>query len=405
MPTYRYKARDKSGMPITGVTDAESKKILSYGLKELGYQVVSIEEERGFKIFFDKFIEQYKIISRQEVILFYRQMGVMLKSGLPLMSALSSMAQQTKNPKFKRVIVDIIEDIKAGKSMSAAMQKYPKVFSGFNIGMVRAGETGGMLGQSMERLAALGMEELELKGRITSALAYPVMLVFVAVGIVLFLIVGILPKFITIFKESGAELPLPTVLLLGMSTFLKTFWFIPVLLIVGAVFAMRFYMKTFRGKYRIHGILLKIPLFGDLTLKMIIAQFARTLGSLTKSGVPILYAMGIVQDVVKNVVVARAIENIRGAITEGERLSEPFRLSGVFPNIVCQMIAAGEKTGTIDDMLINIGDYYDQEIGHTIRTVTSLLEPLLMLTMGLVVGFIALSVLLPIFNLIKVFKS
>jgi len=285
------------------------------------------------------------------------------------------------------------------------LAKYPKVFSELFVSMIRVGETGGIMDRVLERLALLSTQEMEIYSRIQSAMTYPIVLVVMAFLIMNFILIGVLPKFVVVFKSSGAALPLPTQIVLGMSFILRRFW--PLILLASAalVYYFRRYIRTERGRYQYHQWLMRVPIFGELYTKIQVARFTRTLSTLTGSGVPILHALLVVEKTITNVVIQRAIQNIRTALTAGSSLVEPFKASGIFSPMVTQMIAIGEKSGKIDTMLEDIAKFYEPEIENTIKNLTSLLEPFMLLAMGLMVAFIALSVLLPIFNLMKVFRG
>lgn len=405
MATFRYKARDKGGIAVSGTVEAENQAAVTASLRELGYQIIFVEEHRGLPAFLDALGRRVRRASRpQEVVFFTRQLAMMVRAGLPLADGIQGMAEQPFSPRFKRVIVLLLEALRGGKSFSDALQQHPQLFSKFYVSMVRAGETAGILDQVLERLASIGEEEMELKGRIRSALAYPVLLVCLSLGIVTFLLIAVLPKFVGIFEESGTALPLPTQILLGISRTLQRFWYLIPVLLLAAIVGIRRYARRPHGRHRLHQMVLQIPVLGALIHKTILARFCRIMASLLKSGIPAVPALTITYDLVGNVVIAQAIAHVREAVIGGASLAEPFRLSRAFPPTVVQMIAVGERTGSLDQMFLHLGDYYDGEVERGLRTFTSILEPLLLLIMGLIVGMIALSVLLPIFQLIKVFK-
>lgn len=404
MATFRYKARDQTGIALTGTVEADSQIAVSESLRELGYQIVFVEEHRGLPLLFEQLSKRLRRARPHEVIFFTRQLAMMVKAGLPLMDGIQGMAEQPFSPRFKRATALVVEDLRGGKSFSEALERHPALFSRFYVSMVKSGETAGILAEVLERLAALGQEEMELKGRIRSALAYPCLLVLLSLGIVTFLLVAVLPKFVGIFEESGTSLPLPTRLLLLTSRTLTRFWYVPPVLIAAAVLSIRRYSRTPRGRFRIHQWVLRLPVFGPLLHKTILARFCRIMASLLKSGIPVVPSLRITADLVGNEVMVQAITHIRDAVISGASLAEPFRLSRAFPPTVVQMVAVGERTGTVDQMFFHLGTYYEGEVDQGLRTLTSILEPLLLLVMGLLVGFIALSVLLPIFQLIRVFK-
>ncbi len=404
MPKYEYKIRDKFGNFITGMIEAPSREEVIKGLRSLGHEIISIEERRGIKIYLYDLLGKIQKISQVEIINFIRQLSVTVKSGLPIITALSSISEQTRNENLKTAIDEIRIDIEGGSSFSEALEKHPKVFSTFFISMIKTGETAGILSEVLDRLAIIGRDEANLRAKISSAMIYPVVLVTVAIAVVIGLLVGVLPKFILIFEEAGAQLPKPTLVLLFISTVLRRFWYLFIALISGIIYAGVKYFKTKEGRYKLHSMLFKIPLIKDLFLKTAIAKFARTTSSLLKSGVPILKALEVSRDVAGNDVLARIIDNVKAQLAEGKALAEPLRESGIFPPMVIQVVTVGEQTGRLDEMLKEIGEFYEEEMAHTIDRFTALLEPVLLLGMGVMVGFIALSVLLPIFNLVKVFR-
>jgi type IV pilus assembly protein PilC len=404
MPTYTYRARDRQGEPLTAKIEAENELSLASSLRSIGYSVISIEEETPLKANLAQAWQKLKKTHKSELIFFSRQLSSLLRSGIAITTALSSIAEQTKNKLLKDAINAVLKDIQAGISFSEALAKHPDIFSELFVSMVKVGETAGILYEVLDRLAQLNMQELEVKTRIKSAMTYPVILVTVAVIIVSFLLINIIPKFVVVFESYEARLPLATQILLGVSFVVRRLWFLVIAAAGIFIFWLRRYIKTENGRYKFDFYLLRLPLFGQLYLKLIVARFSRTLGALVKSGVSILEALSVTEKTVGNAVISRVIDNIRLAITEGQSLAEPFKASGVFPPTVIQMVSLGEKSGKLDQMLIEVADFYDQEVDYTIRNITTALEPLLLLGMGLMVAFIALSVLLPIFNLIKVFR-
>ncbi|MBI3615769.1 MAG: type II secretion system F family protein [Candidatus Omnitrophica bacterium] len=404
MPQYRYKARDRSGIPLTGVVQAEDPKAVSLSLRELGYQVILVEEFGGLAATLHRLQQRLQPHRPQEVVFFTRQLAMMVRSGLPLMEAVNGIAIQTRSIPFRKALILVVEDLKGGMSFSEALARHPRFFSNFFVSMIRAGEAAGIIDEILERLASVSEEELELRGRIQSALAYPCLLVFMSLSIITFLLVAVLPKFVGIFEEAGAKLPLPTAILLAISRFLSRLWFLVPVAAVGGFFLLRKYARTPMGLYRLHGWQLKVPILGPLIQKTILARFCRIMGALLKSGIQAVPALTITQEIVGNQVVRQALIHIREAVVGGANLADPFRVAQVFPPTLCQMISAGERTGSLDEILLHLSDFYDSEVDRDLRTLTSTLEPILLLTMGLFVGFIALSVLLPIFQLVRVFR-
>jgi len=404
MPTYTYKARDRQGELLTATTEAEDELSAAMSLRSLGYSVISIQKETQLETNLTDFWQKLRKTHQYELIFFSRQLSSLLKSGIAITVALSSIAEQTKNKLLKETINAVLKDIQAGISFSEALAKHPDIFSDLFVSMIKVGETTGILEEVLERLTQLNMQELEVKARIKSAMTYPLILVTVAIIIVSFLLINIIPKFVVVFETYEAKLPLATQILLGISFLLRRLWLLVIAAVAIFIFWFRRYIKTEKGRYKFDFYLLRLPFFGQLYLKLIVARFSRTLGALVKSGVSILEALSVTEKTVGNSVISRVIDNIRSAITEGQSLTEPFKASGVFPATVIQMVSLGEKSGKLDQMLIEVANFYDREVDYTVRNITTALEPLLLLAMGAMVAFIALSVLLPIFNLVKVFR-
>lgn len=405
MPAYTYKARNRTGELISGSLEGEDSSSVVATLDRLGYSVIEIIPQTRLPSSITALSERFQRLGKQEVIVFTRQLATLVRSGNALSPSLTTICEQTTNKRFKLILEDIRQSVQGGLSFSQALAKYPQVFSELFVSMVEVGETGGMLDKVLDRLATLGTQELEIYSRIKSALIYPVVLVVIAFLIVNFLIVGVLPKFVMVFRASQATLPLPTQIVLGISWILRKLWFPILMALFLAALWFRGYVKKPEGKFRFHNWLLKLPIFGKLYTKIQISRFTRSLSALTSSGIPILQGLIAVEKTVTNVVIRRAIQNIRTAITEGRPLVEPFKASGLFSPMVVQMISTGEKSGKLDETLKDISTFYDPEIEFTIKNLTALLEPFMLLVMGIMVAFIALSVLLPIFNLIRVFRG
>ncbi|MDO8730744.1 MAG: type II secretion system F family protein [Candidatus Omnitrophota bacterium] len=405
MASYRYKVRDKAGSATLATVEASSRSELTALLRKQGFQVVTIEEAKGFPVLLDQMVLRFrKRTSPQEVVSFTRQMALLVRSGIPLVDAIESLAEQPFSPVFKEVLRTLGQDLRQGRSFSEALAQHPAAFSVFSVNMVKSAETAGILDQVLERLASLGEEEMELRGRVSSALVYPVLLVFLSLGVVTFLMAFVLPKFISIFEESEVILPLPTRILLFISQLLQNFWFLIPPVVGGAVWAGLRYFRRPEGRVRLHRWILQAPLLGRLMTQTLLARAFRVLAALLKSGVAAVPALAVTEDLMGNEILSNAVGRIRRAVVGGAPLSEPFRAEKVFPSTVVQLVAVGERTGTLDESFLHLADYYDKEVDKSLRTFTALLEPLLLLIMGLVVGFVALSVLLPIFQLVRVFQ-
>ena len=404
MPIFTYRARTKEGALIRGSSEAVDSGSAIRSLRNIGYSVVAIEAKSEWEDFYKAFWQKIRGVKYQEVVFFTRQLSTLLASGIPLDTALNSLSEQAKNPQFRKIITEVLADLRSGLSLSDAMMKHPHAFPQVYTSMIKVAEAAGILDKILERLSDLGLQDIEIRTRIRSALTYPIILVSLAVGVVTYLLASVVPRFVVIFATYGLKLPLATRMLLGVSLIARYFWFVAVVLLIIIVFLSRKYLKSQQGRYNVDSFLLKIPIVGNFYLKVILANFSRTLSALIKSGVPILEALSVTQRTIKNTAINRVIQDIRLAISEGKTMVEPFIASGIFPSMVIQMVSAGERTGKLDKMLSEIATFYDRETEYAIRNISSILEPALLLIMGFIVAFIALAILSPIFSLIKVFR-
>ncbi|MDD5270863.1 MAG: type II secretion system F family protein [Candidatus Omnitrophica bacterium] len=406
MSKYTYRARDKSGQLVTGSAESGNEYEVASGLKDLGYSIVEIRPETassgGLQEYYYRAVSR---ISRQEIIVFTRQLATLLRTGNTLTSSLDNVAEQVKNQKLRGVIKQVMKDVQSGMSFSKAVAKHPQVFDGFFVSMVKIGEAGGLLDDVLERLASLGADELEIRSRVQSSLIYPVVLIGLSLAVVAFVLVAVLPNFVSIFEASQAKLPVPTKIILGLSSALRNYWYLAAGGLVLCAFWLKWYISTPEGRYRIDGYILKSPLFGELYLKVMISRFSRAMAALTKTGVPFHEGLAVVENTIPNTVLRRTFIDIRNRVNVGQGVTEAFRSSGIFPPMVIQLISSGEKSGHLDEMFSEVASFYEPEVEYTLRNFTSLLEPFLLLVMGAIVAFIALSVLLPIFNLIKIIKA
>lgn len=403
MATFVYKARDAQGRLARGVIDAEDETKAALAIEKLGLSPVAISLNAGFNARSLPHL-RLKRVTHQELLIFTRQLSTLISTGAPLITSLENVSDQTQNLRFKQVIKNIISSLESGISFSKSLAQHQDIFGNLYVSLIKVGEAGGLLDKVLSRLAELSTQEIDLRSRIRSALVYPFVLALVAFVIVNFVLVAVLPKFVTIFEASKAKLPLPTNILLALSYLVRNFWWLIGLGVIFGLSSLRKYYRTSAGRYKIDSLFLRLPLFGPLTLKIIISRLSRSIAALTKSGVPVLEALAVVESTVSNVVVENMISNTRTAISQGQSLTEPFKASGLFAPMVIQLINTGERTGRLDQMFEQIADFYEPEIEFTVRNLTSLLEPVMLLVMGLIVAFIALSVLLPIFNMISIIR-
>lgn len=421
MPTFSYVARTQTGEIHRGETEAEDERVLKQRLQAQGYFPTEVKALKGAKAKAaapagahgavgaqkeKKPLISFGRVKAKDLAIFCRQFATMMNAGVSLIRCLTVLEQQTQSYKLKEVIRDLQGQVEAGESLSKSMQRHPKVFSTLFLGLVRAGEVGGVLDETLDRLAGFLERDQELRRKIKSAMTYPVMVMIVACGIVLFLVTFILPKFIQLFEDLGVtDFPAPTAFLMSVSHFatewiLKKFYITwPV--IFGMIVLFKKWKSTRSGKRVYDWFKLRVPVFGALAHKIAVGRFARTLSTLLGSGVPVLSALETTAGVVDNEIIAEAVMNARTAIREGEEIAKPLQDSGQFPPMVVQMVSIGEETGALDQMLSKVADFYESEVEAMLESLTAALEPLLIVFLGFVVGFIVISMFLPLVAIIE----
>ena len=341
-------------------------------------------------------------VSTKDLAIFTRQFATMISAGLPLVQCLDILAKQSSKPSFGRVIGEVTREVESGSTLSDALGKHRPVFDDLFRNMVAAGEAGGVLDEILMRLATYIEKADALKRKIQSAMVYPAVVMTVALGATSFMLIFIIPTVAKMFTDFGGELPMPTRIVLGMSHFLTSFWWAIVIAIVAAFIMVTRYYATENGKRHIDGIMLHLPVLGDVLLKGAVARFTRTLGTLIASGVPILSGLEITAKTAGNKVIAEAIMSARASIREGETVAAPLKTSGVFPPMVVQMISVGEQTGALDEMLTKIAVFYEDEVDQAVDNLTSIIEPVMIVLMGGIVGGMVVAMYLPMFKLINV---
>ncbi len=401
MGVFEYKGFSEKGRGAKGYIDADSIKAAKSKLRKAGIFPTEITQET--KEHKEKKAGALsgitKMVPKADVALMTRQLATVINAGLPMIESLSALIEQLDNIKLKRIITSIRERVNEGTALADAFAGYPRVFSNIYVNMVRAGEASGALDVVLLRLADFQESQVKLVRKIKAIFAYPILMMFVGIGVLSFLLTYVIPKVTKIFNNYKKELPLPTKLLIGTSNLLRDNWFIVILLIILAVYFIRKYLRTTGGRQRFDNFVLMTPAFGKLTKKIIITRFSRTLSTILKSGIPLLTSMNIVKNIVNNVIVQKAIGDAAVSVREGESIAVTLRSTGVFPPLVTRMIAVGEKTGELEDMLDKVADAYESEVEAMVLGLTSVIEPLMILVMGGVVAFIVISILLPIFEL------
>ena len=401
MPTYAYTARDQRGRAVAGTMAAASVEALADQLKHAGYLVTGSRERRAWLDFsaIRRIMESPPL---SELVLFNVQLAKLIKVGIPLLTALRALEIQTTHRGLRSAIGDVGRELEAGSAFSDALARHPRIFSPLFISMVRAGEISGKLDEILTRLAEFSQREADLREQIKTALAYPLLLLVVGIGIMGFLVTSVIPKFMKVFLEAGVALPLPTWLLYQLSQVLRRGWLALLVVLAGAVWAACAYCRTPRGRKLTDTWLLRVPVIGPIARQAALARFSRTFETVASSGVPILEALTIVERTVGNVVLAEVVQRVHTNVRRGGSIAEPLQASGEFPPMAVQMITVGEASGTLDEMLGQLADHYDQMVRYAVKRSTAFIEPAFLAVMCGMVAFIMASVLLPLFQMLKV---
>lgn len=422
MPKFNYIAMDAKGKEVTGTVEVENLTLAIGRVREMGYFPTNVTEAgkgkkgspaaaaaAGSAKTARKGLGGINIklpgggsISSKLLTSFTRQLATLIDAGLPLLRGLDVLRKQEKNPVLKRTLAELAEAVEGGSTFSEALAQHPKIFTRLYVNMVRAGEAGGVLDVTLMRLADFQEKAQKIKSKVISAMVYPTVVIFVAITILIFLMVVIVPKFQEIFRDllQGKELPLLTQMVMAASNVIKSQALLVIGALAGLVIAIKLLGKTGKGRYVLDKIKLNAPVFGQLIRKVGIARFARTLGTLIASGVPILQALNIVRDTAGNAVVADAVGRVHESVKEGERIVQPLEACGVFPPMVISMVDVGEETGALPDMLMKIADVYDDEVDNAVTALTSLLEPIMIVFLAVIVGTIVIAMFLPLISII-----
>ncbi len=401
MALFNYKVRSPQGNVLTGTMEAKEQRMVVDRLRGQRLIVLEIGEikKSASRDILDSINFLKKKVKQKDLVLFSRQLSTLIGAGVPIVQGLTILLEQIENPAFKKVIASVREDIESGTSITEALSHHPTVFSDLYVNMVRSGELGGILDVILERLSAYLESAAALRGKIKSAMVYPAVIVLVAAGVTAFLLIVVVPTFVKIFEQAGARLPLPTQMLLAFSNFLRRYIIFVIIGLIAFVVGLRQYYKTEAGSMYIDRLLLRLPLFGTLLRKVAVAKFTKTFGTLVKSGVPILQALETVARTSGNRVIEKAVLQAKESIREGERISDPLKASGAFPPMVTQMISVGEETGNLDAMLAKISEFYEREVDAAVSGLTSMIEPVIVVFMGVIIGAIAVAMYMPMFEL------
>ncbi|MEE9542429.1 MAG: type II secretion system F family protein [Thermodesulfobacteriota bacterium] len=401
MPTFVYSGKAMSGEVRKGEINAPNMAQATAALRRQQIVASSITPKKSLLARLNEIQVpgMGKGIKTKELVIFTRQFATMIDAGLPLVQCLDILATQHENPAFQKVLFDVKGSVEGGSTFADALQKHPKVFDSLFVNLVAAGEVGGILDTILNRLSAFMEKNEKIKGKVKGAMSYPVAVIAIALVIVSGLLIFIVPVFEEMFKDFGQSLPAPTQFIVTLSNIIKFSWYYVIAFGFAFFMGIKQMRKTHKGRFFIDKLLLKVPAFGDLLKKTAVARFSRTLGTMMASGVPILESLELVAKTAGNAVIEDAIMKARASLSEGKTLAEPLEETGVFPGMVTQMIAVGEQTGAMDTMLSKIADFYEDEVDVAVDTMTSLIEPMLMVFLGVVVGGLVISLYLPIFSI------
>lgn len=404
MPIYKYRARNSSGRFLTGTIDAPTEAVALSTLDADGYLPISLNVSKEVKGGFSLRKRMARIKSG-ELVVFTRQLTTVVRSNIPILSGLAALSAQAESEAMRRTISKVISDVEAGLSLSASFARYPEAFPEVYTATLSAGETGGILDKVLERLSDLLEHEAAVSQNLKAAIRYPLTVITFLFSAFFFLTTFVVPRFAAIYSGAGVVLPLPTRIMILLSHILRNYWY----LLIAGVFVLiglfRRYLKTKNGRWQWDRLKLRTPIFGPLFTKMAISRFAQMFAVLDRSGLPIIRTLGVISKTLGNVVMTKEIEAIKKSVEEGQGMSEPLLKSTVFPPLVTHMVAIGERSGTTDELLEGIQRHYDNEINTTIKNLTTLIEPILTVGLGIMVLFLALAIFLPMWKLIDVFKG
>jgi len=397
MPVFRYTGKTRAGAPQRGEIEASDRASATAVLRQRQILVTSIRpKSKELQI---KIPGLGSKITEQEVVIFTRQFATMIEAGLPLVQCLDILARQAENKEFARVIGQVKTDVESGDSFADALRKHPRVYSDFYVNMVEAGETGGILDTILARLAGYMEKAAALKSQVKGAMIYPAVIIGIAIIVVVFLLLYVIPVFADMFASFGGTLPAPTRFVMFLSDLVKDYILYAIPLVGVLIWLFKRFYKTEKGRLTVDTLLLKLPVFGPLIQKVAVAKFTRTLGTLVSSGVPIIDGLEITARTAGNKVVEGAVLSIISSIKEGQTIAEPLGRQAIFPPMVVQMIEVGENAGALDAMLNKIADFYDQEVDTAVAALTKLMEPMLMVFLGTVIGGMVVAMYLPIFKI------
>jgi type IV pilus assembly protein PilC len=403
MPTFRYRARDSAGSPVRGSLVADNERLVKIKVTEMGYFPVAVEEQRDRG---DKTLGILpQRVRHEDLVVFSWQFSAMIGAGIPLIACLGALRDQTDSPELAKAITDIRQRVQDGQSLSISMGRYPQIFSHTMTSLIRAGESGGFLEMSLERIAIQMEKDSELRQKVRSAFVYPALVIGLAVGIIAFLLAFVIPVFAQVYKSAALDLPPITKVLIAVSTFSAKYWWAVGLALIGGFCGIRAWAHSERGKPKADALKLRMPILGGLIRKISIARAIRVLATLISTGVPLVHALEDAARVAENYVIGSALKLATVRVTEGQLLAAPMEASGQFPAMVIQMVAAGEESGDLGAMMNKVADFYDRDIEYAVKRLMPVMEFCLIIFVGAIVGLVAISMYMPIFNLTSLLRG
>lgn len=403
MPFFKYKAKNEKGAAVSGLVEAKKEQEAAALLRERGLFVFSLKEEKKGANPLKAFSLGFKKVSFSEIVNFTRQLSTMITAGIPLVESLTILRSQGKNSPMASVIAEMIEEIEGGGTLTSALGRHPECFSKIYVSLIRAGEAGGMLDQVLVRLADNLEKEREFQGKVKGAMIYPAIVIIGMFGVMFVMMTMVVPKLMPLYKEFGVSLPLPTKILMFLSDFFVGFWWLILGAMIGLFAAFKIFKKTEMGSRIFDSLILRLPVWGNVKKQVILVEFTRTLGLLIGAGLPILEALNIVADSLDNLIYREGIKEAARTVEKGFSLGVPLSQNPNFPAILGQMTKVGEETGKMDETLLKLSAYFESESEQTVRGLTSAMEPLIMIVLGIGVGFLILATIIPIYSLVGQF--
>lgn len=401
MPRYKYEGRNKTGKK-TGVLTSPSKQEAVSQLRELGVRVIHISEVP--QTFLTKELSLGNPVKLKDFVVFLRQFATLIKAGVTIIDSMKILANQTSSKHLKRTLIDVEADLREGNSLSSSTAKHKKIFSNLFINMVRVGEVSGNLDDTLERLATHFEKQNRTKQKVKAAMAYPAVIAVIAMAVVIFLLISVVPTFVEMFADFDAELPAITKFVMNASQFMQAFWWLIVLFFFTVIISIMIIRQQKQSKYYLDYFILRMPLFGKMIQKAVLARMTRTLSSLLSSSVPILQSLAVVETIVENEVIARVIKDSRSALEKGKSMTEPMKRHWAFPPLIISMISIGESSGSLDEMLGKVASFYEEEVENTTDQLKSLIEPLMIVLLSGIVGLIVTSIMVPMFDIFNKIK-